>query len=227
MAALSLWGPTAVNPARLIQINANASLPRSVKRSYGANPMQRRALELLQQGHGNMQRVLTLVRIQVDLLQGSGDLSGFALLSNAVDYMHNYPRFSHHPAEDMLFAKLKVRCSQASSSCDRLQEQHRWFGVQEHELLRLSRRAQAGDAHAYTALRQQANAYCDAHVDHTGREESEIFPLAQDTLRDADWQETLMSLQTNADPLMGPEVLRRYESLYDYLMDTKVARRYS
>ena len=185
--------------------------------------MRPSTLDLLHKGHGNMQRVLTLVRAQVNMLQGTGDLSGFVLLNNALDYMHNYPGLSHHPAEEILFSKLKVVCPDARASCDKLLAQHRWFGVKEIEMLRMARRAQAGDTVAYTEFRQQMNAYCEAHVDHIGREESEILPLARERLPESDWWEALVKLQAVADPLFSADVRNRYESLYDYLMDVEIS----
>ena len=187
--------------------------------------MRQSTLDLLHKGHGNIRRVLTLVRTQIDMLQRSGDLSRFTLLNNALDYMHNYPGLSHHPAEEILFAKLKAASSDARKSCEKLQAQHRWFGIQEIEMLKLARRAQAGDTVAQTEFRKQINAYCEAHADHIDREESEIFPLAQEYLPETDWWEALVIVQAASDPLFSADVHDRYESLYDYLMDAQTSPR--
>lgn len=175
-------------------------------------------IRLLREGHRNMQHVLTLVRAQVTTLRGAADLEGYTLLTNAIGYMHGYPGLVHHPTEEVIFTKLASASPSAHAVCVLLRDQHHEFVEQEADLLRYIREAQAGDQGAYEMLQKQTAAYCLAHADHIMTEEAEIFPSAEKCLSEPDWREALARFQGLTDPVFGGAELKRYESLYDYLV---------
>lgn len=183
--------------------------------------MSNKVLELLRKGHRNMSHVLTLIRMQADLLGGPGDLQGIALLNNAIDYMQGYPTVAHHPAEEVVFSKMTKAHPSAQGLCVGLQDQHAWFRDCHAALQRLIRETQAGETKACELLIRQLRTYCTRHVDHVSLEEAQVFPLAKDLLTASDWNAALVSFEIHADPLLDPSLLQRYESIYDYLMESK------
>ncbi|HEY4127176.1 MAG TPA: hemerythrin domain-containing protein, partial [Gammaproteobacteria bacterium] len=143
-------------------------------------------LRNLADAHRNMERVLTLLRLQADSLHTGDDPVQLTLLGNSVVYMRNYPGVNHHPTEEIILDKLK---GHARPLCNALSEQHRGFGSQETELLRSIRNVQGGDAGSCEEVRKLGAAYCADNFSHIHDEETELFPLAIRQLSAKDWHD--------------------------------------
>src|ERR1700743_3052723 len=63
-------------------------------------------IAVLTDTHRNMERVLMLMRFQLDSLRQQNHASAYILLGNAIGYMHRYPNLVHPPIEDLICAKL-------------------------------------------------------------------------------------------------------------------------
>ena len=184
--------------------------------------MSPNVLELLRHGHRTMGNVLSLIRMQTEMLQGPDDLQGIMLLNNAIEYMQWYPSVAHHPAEEVLYSKMIKTNPNAQALCIDLEDQHQWFRDCHTALLRLIRETQAGDMSACESLVQQLQAYCTRHFDHVSLEEARAYPLANDLLTNSDWEAALVSYEIHADPLFDADLLQRYDSIYDYLMESRL-----
>ena len=92
-------------------------------------------VETLTTAHRMMEHVLTLIRLQVDMLQPLTKNEEFVFLRKAVGYMHNYPGLIHHPAEEMISERLKHYLPGAAPLCLKLGEEHKQFNVLETEWL--------------------------------------------------------------------------------------------
>lgn len=180
--------------------------------------MQRNVIQALTYAHRIIERVLTLIRLQADMLVPTSGAEAFLLLKNAVGYMHNYPGLVHHPAEETLFERLLRRAPETAALCAHLSAQHRDFDCQECAMLERIGAAQTGDLAAIQVLKQAAFTYCAGHADHIHREETAAFPQARKRLTDEDWRNVHAVTRLELDPLADPAVLERYGSLYDYLM---------
>jgi hemerythrin-like domain-containing protein len=165
-----------------------------------------------------MERVLVLIRLQLDSLHAGTDASGFRLLRNAVGYMHDYPGVVHHPAEDIMFRMLVSRTREAAPLCQLLSDQHREFHEQETQLLRDLDLAQQGDAGARKRLHGKGLEYCEEHAAHIRLEEAEVLPLAIAKLRAEDWQAVSDGTRALTDPVFGREASRQQSSIYEQLM---------
>lgn len=168
--------------------------------------------------HRNMERVLTLIRLQVDSLQDGKDAEGFMLLANAVGYMRNYPGVIHHPVEELIFGKLVEHAPETRTVCARLHDQHQVFRRREAALLRRIRSAQSGDAEACRQVKRIGASYCMEHSNHIRSEEVEVFPQAAELFDAADWDDISAQSRLIIDPVLERSELKQYDNLYDYLM---------
>jgi hemerythrin-like domain-containing protein len=181
--------------------------------------MQHEIARDLIDAHRNMERVLTLIQLQVDSLKPGADAEGFQLLGNAVGYMRNYPGVIHHPTEELIFGKLVMNAPDTRLLCVRLHDQHENFREQEEVLLRRIRNAQAGDLDACRDIRRIGTAYCAEHANHIRSEELDMFPQAIKWLNAYDWDQIGESARLIIDPTLGRNDLKQYDNLYDYLMN--------
>lgn len=175
-------------------------------------------VQALSDAHRNMERVLMLIRFQVDSLQPEKDESGLILLRNALGYMHNFPGVIHHPTEEIIYSRLTQLAPDTVPLCAKLREQHRLFGQQETSLLHHIRNAQIGELWAYRLVKETAISYCQEHALHIVSEDDDVLPQAVKCLRPEDWRDVASRCETELDPVFGRDMLQHYESLYDYLM---------
>lgn len=184
--------------------------------------MNQKVVDSLTASHRLMERVLTLIRMQIVLLQPGDDekdkQEAFAFLKNAIGYMHSYPGLMHHPAEDILFERLTQKTPDAHALCRGLRRQHQDFAEQETKLFGLIERAESGELEAYWRIGQMGLIYCAEHTTHITSEESEAFPLAAETLQPDDWTEVAEMTLRATDPLTSREAKARFDNLYDRLM---------
>lgn len=169
----------------------------------------------LTDGHRNMERVLTLIRFQLDAIQDAANLK---LLRNAFIYMRDYPGVNHHPVEEMIFGKLVDYAPEHRLLCSQLTGQHRGFGEREDGLLHHVRRARLGDEMARRHVKDLGIAYCAEHSSHIRSEEVDILPGAARWLTKNDWQEVVRHSRATIDPDTESRELKRYDNLYDRLM---------
>jgi hemerythrin-like domain-containing protein len=181
--------------------------------------MHREIARDLTDAHRNMERVLTLIQLQVDSLKSASDAEGFLLLSNAVGYMRNYPGVIHHPTEELIFGKLIKHAPETRSVCTRLHDQHEAFREQETVLLRRIRSAQSGDLGACRQVKEIGSSYCAEHASHIRSEEVDMLPWAVKWLNAGDWQEIGERSRAMIDPALEQNDLKQYDNLYDYLMN--------
>lgn len=173
----------------------------------------------LPEAHRNMERVLTLIQLQMDSLKEGSDPDGFLLLSNAIGYMRNYPGVLHHPVEELIFGKLVKRAPETRTVCARLHDQHQSFRQRESTLLRRIRSAQAGDVAACRQVKTLGKAYCTEHANHIRSEEIDVIPWAVRWLGAEEWAEIGAQARASIDPSLERNDLKQYDNLYDYLMN--------
>lgn len=178
----------------------------------------------LNDAHRNMERVLTLMRFQVDSLREGGNDQGLTLMGNAIGYLRNYPGVNHHPTEELIFSKLTQYAPEARMACNRLSRQHHGFERQEVTMLWHLRAVKRGDADARQQVRDMSMAYCADHSRHIHSEEVEVFPQAARCLSAADWKDVEEHANQINDPVFEQNELRRFDNLFEYLM--KAGRRF-
>lgn len=182
-------------------------------------PRQQHITRNLSDGHRNMERVLTLMRLQLDSIRdGVDEGADFRLLGKAFVYMRDYPGVNHHPVEEMIFDKLVGYAPEHGLACAQLAGQHRSFGERENGLLHHVRRAQLGDEMARRHVKDLGTAYCADHSSHIRTEEVDVLPGAVRWLTPLDWQEVARRSRDTIDPGLQQRELKRYDNLYDRLM---------
>lgn len=181
--------------------------------------MHRNIVERLTAEHGNMVHVLALVRVQLEMLRPDSPAASFTLLESAIGYLSGFHGRFHHPMEDLIFQCL-VRCApDKASACARLIEEHIQINVQESRMLRHLVQARSGDSKACQAVRILGCTYCDIQAQHIDVEECETLPAAMCLLQATDWSRIRNAASASSDPLSDPDMLRRHETVYDYLME--------
>lgn len=181
--------------------------------------MHRSITDRLLQDHQHIGSVLTLMRVQLDIL-GPKDSAGLTLLSNATNYLIHYPGLLHHPLEESLFASMGDKSTAVTSRIHgRLQQEHGELATSASDLVARIGLHQLGAEPEFAGLRDSGVAYILDYADHIRFEEEEVIPLALKTLSAQQWLDIRTTTDWHTDPLFNRRTLSLYDNLYDALMN--------
>jgi hemerythrin-like domain-containing protein len=132
-----------------------------------------------------------------------GDRPDYQVIRGIIYYFELYPELYHHPLEDLVFAKLKLRDPAAAAKVGNLTLEHQ-KGAE-----RLRRVAQAIDGVlAGREIRQQnvdniVRDFIENERRHIRMEDRDFFPAALKALEPQDWTEIASASTNPEDPLFN------------------------
>lgn len=174
-------------------------------------------LRLLRQEHANLARLLKVLDRQIALLGGGGQ-PDYDIIRGVVEYCLDFPDLCHHPKEDLILEKLRLRDPEAADRVGDLEGDHA-------ELAALTRRF--ADAIEQVLLEAElprdwlhgiAQGFENAYRHHIAMEEQVFFPAAERALRVADWAEIDARVADREDPLFGARVAERFRALSEEVL---------
>ena len=164
--------------------------------------MNRPALQIIRDEHAAVSAVLRSMLRMLERGPADEPMRFFDVVRAMLFYIDEFPERRHHPKEsDLLFPKLARVAPElmpviAQLEDDHLRGEHRVRELQHlllaWELLGDSRRPAFEDA---------ARRYVDFYLVHMRTEETELLPVAQQHLGEADWQQLDAAFATHRDPL--------------------------
>ncbi len=174
-------------------------------------------MEALREEHRNLTKLLVILEGQIAIF-GEGGKPNYELLDKILDYMLNYSDLFHHPKEDLIFEKLRIRNPVATEAVGELEEEHNRLA----ELTKLFATAVSNIISEVQVPRENvlnvAREYVDSMRRHIEMEEQKFFPAAMENLTEADWAEIHAADDQPADPLFGPDTEESFESLREEIM---------
>lgn len=169
-------------------------------------------IETLIEEHRNIERLLFVLEQELQAFDRS-EQPDYEILQAIIGYFQDYPEGFHHPKEDMVFKKLKLRDPTAAKNIHNVEIEHQ---VETERLRRVAR--VVGDVLAGQEFPRQTvhNIVRDfiAHQrQHMDKEERLLFPAAINALRLEDWEEIDARLNERKDPLLGGAIEKKYHDL--------------
>ena len=80
-------------------------------------------IERLSQEHRNIEKLLTILERELQVFH-RGDRPDYEIMGAVISYFELYPEIYHHPQEDLVFAKLKIRDPAAAAKVGDLAGEH-------------------------------------------------------------------------------------------------------
>lgn len=178
--------------------------------------MTHRIMKELHRDHLNIERLLSLLDIELSKLPNDGDID-MTLMIDIIDYVENYPDLVHHPKEDVLYNAYKAKSLESSEIVDGLLKQHQELPVLTRAFRELLEEVSIGALIiSRDELYKKARDYVDQQRTHLNTEEALMFPIIVESFDQADWDILEASMPVHKDPLFDAE-LDRYENLLSYL----------
>jgi hemerythrin-like domain-containing protein len=162
--------------------------------------------------HRNFDRLLDVMERELALFH-RGEHPNYALMLDVMYYMTHYPDRYHHPAEDIVFARMGRHSADARALIGESHRQHRVVEQSGAALQEQLDAVVAGVMLPRAEVERPARLYIDYYRRHMRREEVALFPLAAATLAPADWRAIAQDIPRAADPLVGGAVGERYRLL--------------
>ncbi len=175
-------------------------------------------IDLLRQEHQNIEKLLLVLEQELNVFD-RGERPDYEIISAVLAYFQVYPEAYHHPQEDLVLQKLKVRDPAAAAKVGDLAAEHRTGADRlrqvsqtvENVLLdrEIPRNTVDGIIRSFIAHERR----------HIAMEENDFFPAAVKALQPMDWAEIASARVTGRkDPLFSEKAEERFESVRKYIL---------
>src|SRR5208337_2389355 len=149
-------------------------------------------IERLSREHRNIEKLLAILERELEIFD-RGDRPDYEVIRAIISYFRVYPQIYHHPQEDLVFAKLRIRDPAAAAKVGDLAREHQ-IGAE-----RLRRVTQAVDS--ALADHNIFRNFIEHERHHIMMEDRDFLPAALKALEPQDWTEITTALPGHRDPL--------------------------
>jgi|SRR5271169_3051668 len=169
-------------------------------------------IQILLEEHRNIDKLLLVLENELEVFDRS-EVPDYEILQAVLQYFGDYPENFHHPKEDMVFEKLKMRDPAAAERIGDVEAEH------ELETSRLSQLAEAveeilaGREFLRQAFHDVVSDFIKHQRQHMDKEERLLFPAAIQRLRPEDWADIDTRLNDRKDPLFNGVVETKFQAL--------------
>ena len=177
-----------------------------------------RIIELLREEHREMEELLLVLEGELDIFNRQ-ERPDYELLQAVISYFLDYPDCCHHPKEDMIFEKLKVRSSAAAESVGELEAEHRDEAARLRQVEDVVRNILLDhDIMPRQVFDRAVRDFIEQERVHIRMEERLFFPAAAKTLRPEDWAEIESRWNDTKDSLFNIGIEEKCHSLRDRVL---------
>jgi hemerythrin-like domain-containing protein len=169
-------------------------------------------IELLSREHRNIERLLAVLEHELDIFDRA-DRPDYEVIRAIIAYFEVYTELYHHPQEDQVFARLKLRDPAAAAGIGDLAREHQ----KGSERVRRVARTVGGVLAGREILRQDVDAivrdFLEHERHHIALEDRHFFPAAANALKPDDWAEIASAQSNRKDPLFSDATETRFDAL--------------
>ncbi|MEM7428034.1 MAG: hemerythrin domain-containing protein [Pseudomonadota bacterium] len=158
------------------------------------------AIDDIRNEHKTMRWLLDLLEAQIHMFE-NGERPDYDLIKEVIDYFLTFPDLFHHPKEDMVYRKLKLRNPAAAGRFGDLEDQHERGSDRLHRFTRAVVNVMLEAEIPRETFVGLARDFVDGERKHMDAEEALFFPAALEALTEDDWHEIGMKVDRFTDPL--------------------------
>ena len=175
-------------------------------------------LDVLGDDHRNMARLFDLLARELNTFKDSGR-PDYDLVESILEYCLHYPDLCHHPKEDLIYEKLQTRDPASANVIGNLKIEHQKLSALTMRFSSALRNVLEDQTLLRDWFLELGNDFLTLTRSHMLMEEVLFFPAARKALTDEDWAELDDAWETVADPLFGEQTQKKYEGLYQEIMN--------
>jgi hemerythrin-like domain-containing protein len=171
-----------------------------------------RIIETLLEEHQNIEKLLHVLEQELEIFD-RGESPDYEILQAIIDYFQDYPESYHHPKEDIVFEKLKLRDPAVAQQIGDAEAEHQ---VETNRLRQFARGVEdvlAGRELLRQTFHGVVRDFIEHQRQHMAKEERLLFPSAVKALRPEDWVEINTRLSDRKDPLFDNSTEKKFHAL--------------
>ena len=169
-------------------------------------------IQILLEEHRNIDKLLLVLEQELEVFDRSEE-PDYEILQAVIQYFQDYPESCHHPKEDMVFEKLKVRDSAAANSIGDVEAEHQVETKRLRRLVEAVEEILAGREFLRQTFHDVVHDFIEHQRQHMDKEERLLFPAAVQGLRPDDWAEIDARLNDRKDPLFNGVIETKFQAL--------------
>jgi hemerythrin-like domain-containing protein len=169
-------------------------------------------IQILLEEHRNIDRLLLVLEHELEVFDRSEE-PDYEILRAIIEYFQDYPEDCHHPKEDMVFEKLKMRDPAAASRIGDVEAEHEIETERLRKLVEAVEEILAGREFLRQTFHDVVNDFIKHQRQHMDKEERLLFPAAVQRLRPEDWAAIDARLNDRKDPLFNGIVETKFQAL--------------
>lgn len=175
-------------------------------------------IESLRSDHSRLTKLLDALERQLANFE-EGKTLDFDIVDGIVHYCLSYPDLHHHPLEDLIFERLKMRSPELLEGVQDLREEHNGLAEKTRRLAAALNAVEQDIPVERKSIKEIAADFLNAYRHHIMMEEKFFFPTAQRNLKPEDWAAIANQLKPMEDPLFEKREDERFAALYQDIID--------
>lgn len=169
-------------------------------------------IQILLEEHRNIDKLLLVLEHELEVFDRSEE-PDYELLQAVIEYFQDYPESCHHPKEDMVFEKLKLRDPAAANRIGDVQAEHQIETLRLRRLVEAVEEILTGREFLRQTFHDVVHDFIKHQRQHMDKEERLLFPTAVKGLRPDDWAEIDARLNDRKDPLFNGAIETKFQAL--------------
>jgi len=187
----------------------------------------KRIIEVLHDEHRGIEKLLLVLEEELSVFARC-ERPDYEIVQTIIGYFQDYPNRCHHPKEDLIFDKLKLRDPGAARIIGDFEAEHREEADRLTNFAQLVESIRTDHVLARRVFISAARDFIDYQRQHIEREERLLFPAAVEALQSEDWAGIHRHLNDQTDPLFTNKIEEKFRSMRDCILqwerDNKVMR---
>jgi hemerythrin-like domain-containing protein len=169
-------------------------------------------IQILLEEHRNIDKLLLVLEHELEVFDRSEE-PDYEILQAVIQYFQDYPESCHHPKEDMVFEKLKVRDPAAANRIGDVEAEHKIETQRLRRLVEAVEEILAGREFLRQTFHDVVFDFIKHQRQHMDKEERLLFPAAVQRLRPEDWAAIDARLEDRKDPLFNGVIETKFQAL--------------
>jgi len=184
-------------------------------------------IQILLEEHRNIDRLLLVLEHELEVFDRSEE-PDYEILQAVIQYFQDYPENCHHPKEDLVFEKLKMRDPAAAERVGDAEAEHKIETERLRRLVEAIEEILAGREFLRQTFHDVVYDFIKHQRQHMDKEERLLFPAAVNGLRPDDWAEIDARLSDRKDPLFNGVIETKFQALQRTILrwerETEISR---
>ncbi len=169
-------------------------------------------IQILLEEHRNIDKLLLVLEHELEVFD-RGEAPDYEILQAIIQYFQDYPEDCHHPKEDMVFERLKMRNPAVASRVGDVEAEHEIETERLRKLVEAVEEILAGREFLRQTFHDVVADFIKHQRQHMDKEERLLFPAAIQRLRQEDWAAIDARLNDRKDPLFNGVVETKFQAL--------------